>query len=47
MRETVTGKLGKIEEMFLLCPSGSERLATALDEGGGHKFIVNDHGAYK
>ena len=25
-----TGKWGKIEEMFLSCPPGSERLATAL-----------------
>ena len=29
MKET-TGKLGKIEEMFLSCPPGSERLDTAL-----------------
>ena len=29
MRET-TGKWGKIEEMFLSCPPGSERLATVL-----------------
>ena len=29
MRET-TGKWGKIEEMVLSCPSGSERLAMTL-----------------
>ena len=29
MRET-TEKLGNIEEIFLSCPLGSERLATAL-----------------
>ena len=32
MRETVA-KWGKIEEMFLSCPPGSERLATALNHG--------------
>ena len=29
-----TGKWGKIEETFLSCPPGSERLATALEGGG-------------
>ena len=32
MKET-TGKGGKTEEMFLSCPPGSERLATALTRG--------------
>ena len=30
-----TGKQGKIEETFLSCPSGSERLATALARSSG------------
>ena len=38
MRET-TGKWGKIEEIFLSCPPGNERLATAL----GWKIKVDQY----
>ena len=42
MRET-TGKCGKIQEIFLSCPIGSERLATALGLTAYGAAITQSH----